>query len=105
MSENSNPSVRGGAPRFGRALPIMVVVNVALLTISVWMVGRQIQQHRNAGRERDFWVLCQPGSTPLERETIFRRLVAAGNREWRAADLRGLNLAGMALAGADLQNA
>lgn len=105
MNENSSPSGRGPARWFQIALGVVLVAALAVLTANVWLAGGLVREQRSASRERDFWLLCQPGSTPQERETAFRHLVAAGNREWRSADLRVLNLAGTAMPGADLQNA
>lgn len=105
MNENTSRSLSEPSRWSRVGLPVALVAAFGVLTVNVWLAGGLVQQQRSASRERDFWLLCQPGSTPLERETAFRHLVAAGNREWRSADLWQLNLAGVALAGADLQGA
>ena len=87
------------------ALGFVLVATLALLTVNVWLIARSIGQQQVASREHAFWALCQPGSPTAERERAFSRLVAEGNKEWRSADLHELNLAGIALAGADLPGA
>lgn len=116
MSENSRPLPPGSrvetrparpAPMSGTQLAVWLVfaATLALLTVNFWLIAHWMQQQRNSSQERAFWVLCQPGSPAAERERAFRQLVAAGNQEWRSADLHELNLAGMALPGANLQAA
>ena len=103
MSEKSSPSPSGATPWFRVVAVTLGVAVVAVLTVNVGMTAALVRQQRSDARERNFWVLCQPGFSLRERETAFRSLVAVGNREWRAADVGGLNLAGWALPGADLQ--
>jgi uncharacterized protein YjbI with pentapeptide repeats len=105
MNPNSNPSVLDPARRFRFLLPILAVALLAGLTLNIWVVAGLVRQQRTTSHEHDFWVLCQPGSAPVERETAFRHLVAAGNTQWRAAEVRGLNLAGITAPRADLQYA
>ena len=104
MSETSRPSL-SVVTRATQALAVMGLVAVALLAVTGWRRATTAGPQGGEGRERDFWVLCQPGFTPGERAAALRSLVAAGNREWRAANVSGLNMAGWALAGADLQGA
>ena len=99
MQAASNPSGIGPIRWFQPTLLGMLAIALAVLTANVWLLAGIIRQQRSTARERDFWVLCQPGFSAPERETAFRHLVAAGNREWRSADLRGLNLARVALPG------
>ena len=88
--------------RWARALP---AIAAALVGANLWLVTRVVRDHRRDAREHDFWVLCQPGFAPDERAPAFRRLVAAGNTQWRGAEVRGLNLTGLVARGADLQHA
>jgi uncharacterized protein YjbI with pentapeptide repeats len=103
MHENSRSSPPPPASGF-RGLPLIAVAGVlAVLTANVWVWAQFRQQQGTSAKEHDFWVLCQPGATLREREATFRRLVAAENRQWRAADLRELNLAGLSVPGAFLE--
>jgi uncharacterized protein YjbI with pentapeptide repeats len=86
-------------------LLIGLVVTAGVLTVNIWLLGRLAEQQRLGSREHAFWVLCQPGHAAAERASSFLQLAAAGNKEWRSADLRELNLAGLKLPGADLQGA
>jgi uncharacterized protein YjbI with pentapeptide repeats len=83
--------------------PMMVLLITALLLASnVWLAVRLVEKQRKTGREHSFWVLCQPGHSLPERTAAFRRLVADGNKEWRSAQLAGLNLEGISLPNVDL---
>ena len=53
---------------------------VVVLTVNVWMTAALVRQQRSEARERDYWVLCQPGFRPEERVAAFRSLVA-GDRK------------------------
>lgn len=103
MHENSRSSAPRQARGFRRFPLVAVTVVLAVLTANVWLWAELRQQQRTKTTEHDFWILCQPGATSLEREAAFRRLVAAHNRQWRAAELRGLNLAGVSMPGAYLE--
>ena len=116
MSENSSPFPRGDKaetartrrpPLPGSQLTTLIVLAIALavLTVNIWMTFRWVEQQRAGSQEHAFWALCHPGFPAAQRERAFSQLVAAGNKEWRCADLQGLNLAGIALPGADLQGA
>ena len=105
MSSISNAPAAGPAKWSRWILVGSLALAVAVLLPSLWLAGGLVREARAAAREHDFWTLCQPGSTPGERQDAFRRLVAAGNREWRSADLRALDLSGMAADGADLHGA
>ena len=87
------------------ALWLALLATLALLTVNVWLLSRSMRQQRASSREHAFWVLCQPGAPAATRERAFSQLVAAGNKEWRSADLHELNLTGISLPGADLQAA
>ena len=96
-------SARPAGPRLARAtLVIGLLITVTVLTANVWLSARLTQDLRRESREHAFWVVCQPGHSAAERAGAFLQLAAAGNKEWRSADLRNLNLAGVMLAGADL---
>jgi uncharacterized protein YjbI with pentapeptide repeats len=86
----------------GTGLVIGLLVTVGVLTVNVWLATRLAEDLRRGSREHAFWVLCQPGHSAAERASAFLQLVAAGNKEWRSADLRELNLAGLKFPGADL---
>jgi uncharacterized protein YjbI with pentapeptide repeats len=86
-----------------RWFPVLTAAAIAAIAASVWLSGRAVRQQKSSAQEHDFWVLCQPGSAPPEREEAFRRLVAAGNTRWRDADVRSLNLTGVVMPGVDLQ--
>ena len=76
MSENPRPS-KFGPPTWWQAVALIgVLATLALLTANVWLTGALGRQQRAATRERTFWVLCQPGSAPAEREAAFRSLAA-----------------------------
>jgi uncharacterized protein YjbI with pentapeptide repeats len=87
------------------ALWLALLATLALLTVNVWLLSRSLRLQRTNSPEHAFWVLCQPGATATARERAFSQLVAAGNKEWRSADLHELNLTGVALPDADLQAA
>ena len=91
------------SPRRGKAYPLLVAAVVILLAANLWLLRRVSRDAAGREREHDFWILCQTGSTPAERAAAFRRLAAAGHTQWRAADVRLLDLSGIALPGADLQ--
>lgn len=108
-TSNAQSDSRGtGARRFPalRALGLLVLVaTLALLTFNVWLAARLVEQQGRTSREHAFWILSHPGSSTADREQAFRQLVGDGNKEWRSADLRELNLAGFELPGAELQGA
>src|SRR5689334_22506136 len=97
MSEKSRSSTPSQASGFRGFSRLVVAVVLAVLAANVWVLAKFRQQQRASAKEHDFWILCQPGAAPVAREAAFRNLVAAGNQQWRAADLRGLNLAGVAM--------
>ena len=116
MSENSSPFPPDNQAEARRSQPaktsqaqaalwFAVVATLALLTVNAWLLSRWVRHQQAGSRERAFWVLCQPGFPTAARERAFGQLVAAGNKEWRSADLHELNLAGISLPGADLQGA
>jgi uncharacterized protein YjbI with pentapeptide repeats len=80
----------------------VLAVTVLVLMANIWLVSRLVQQQASETQEHFFWVLCQPGYTPAERARAFTRLVAAGNKEWRSAELADLDLRGISLLEADL---
>jgi len=92
-----------GSLRAQYLLWFAVIATLALLTANVWMLSCSLQSQHAGSREHAFWVLCQPGASTSEREQAFRRLVVEGNKEWRSADLRELNLSRVSLPGADLR--
>jgi len=99
----AGPPVRPAAPGLARAGWMLGLLSVvAVLTVNVWLTARLVQELRRESREHAFWVLCQPGHSAAERAGAFLQLAAAGNKEWRSADLSNLNLPGVTLAGADL---
>src|SRR5438309_11518703 len=115
MSDHSSPPERVSAsvPPAGRSTSSLaqllslglLAAAMLVLTANVWLLGRLLEQRSNASREHLFWVLCQPGHTQAERDSAFRQLVRAGNKEWRGAQLSELNLEGMSLPEADLKGA
>src|SRR5438876_5360890 len=78
---------------------IILGLTMAILTMNVWLVARLMKQQSDVTKEHLFWVLCQPGHTMAERASAFRRLIADGNKEWRSAQLSGLDLSGLSLPG------
>ena len=97
---------RGAAFRLAEAgLLLGLAAAVGVLTVNVWLVARLTQDLRRGRPEHVFWVLCQPGHSAAERASAFLQLAAAGNKEWRSADLGELNLAGIKLPGANLEGA
>jgi len=116
MSEDSSPLPLGSPSGQSRpprarisqtqlALWCAVVATLALLTVNAWLLSQWVRHQEHGSREHAFWALCQPGSTAPTRERAFSQLVTAGNKEWRSADLHELNLAGIALPGANLEGA
>jgi uncharacterized protein YjbI with pentapeptide repeats len=116
MSDNSSPHERTAvaeppppsrsAPSWSRpVLLTAIVAAVLVLMANIWLVSRLVQQQANETQEHFFWILCQPGFTPTERARAFTRLVAAGNREWRSAELSDLDLRGISLPEVDLTRA
>src|SRR5437763_3347249 len=102
----SNPSSPSGATeaslRPGRLLLVAGLgfgLAALLLTWNCWVALRLLHESRLGSRERDFWTLCQTGSTVADRTVAFRRLVNAGHTEWRSANLTQLNLSNAQLAG------
>jgi uncharacterized protein YjbI with pentapeptide repeats len=86
-------------------LPAMIVVlalTLVALTANVFLLSRSLEHQRQASREHNFWVLCQPGHSLAERTAAFHHLAAQGNKEWRSAQLSEMNLHGISLPGADL---
>ncbi len=113
MSQIASPSrsrageeglpVRPAASRLTQAgLAIGLLLTVVVLTVNVWLSARMAEDVRRSSREHAFWVICQPGHSAAERAGAFLQLAAAGNKEWRSADLRDLNLARVKLTGVDL---
>jgi|SRR5438093_6029159 len=84
---------------------IALAAAIGVLTANLWLMARLSEQRANATREHYFWVLCQAGYSPAERVGAFRALVAEGNKEWRSAQLSGLNLEGISLPGTELNGA
>jgi uncharacterized protein YjbI with pentapeptide repeats len=105
MTETSSPTEPSSARRRGPVRRLVLVFAILSVAGIGWMFGIRGDSARGNSRERDFWVLCQPGFAADQRERAFRNLVAAGNKEWRSAELRGLNLASVSMKGADLQYA
>jgi len=89
MSETSRPS-QFAVTRRTKVVAALGVAAAAMLAVAVGLMATAVRKQRSATRERDFWVLCQPGFTADERAAAFRSLVVAGNREWRAANVGGL---------------
>ncbi len=113
MSHTASPSPSGtsagGLPARPAALKLAAIglaigllVTLAVLSANVWLATRLAEDLRRGSHEHAFWVLCQPGHTAPERASAFLHLAAAGNKDWKSADLRDLNLARIKLPGADL---
>ena len=76
---------------------------LAVLTANVWLLASTLKAQRQSTDEHAFWALSQPGHTPPERASAFQRLVLAGNREWRSAQLANLDFRGISLSKCDLK--
>lgn len=92
----------GRMPRLVAAIGFLILAG--LLTANLWLVNRTLDRERKAGLEHLFWVVCQPGHSSAERADAFLKLLVAENREWRSADLSGLDLPGINLSQAPLDN-
>jgi uncharacterized protein YjbI with pentapeptide repeats len=103
MTEEANCC--GFRVRVARPLWLVAVVGIALLARWAWLEREVRQQALRADVAQDFWIVCHAESPAEERARSFFRLVAAGNTEWRAAHLYGLNFDGAALTSADLRSA
>jgi len=80
------------------------LVLAALITTNLWLMNRTLARERQTSLEHLFWVVCQPGFSANERAEAFLKLLVAENREWRSADLSGLDLPGINLSQAPLDN-
>lgn len=81
---------------------------LAFSVLAVWnlqMIRDAIERQDRNRTESVFWRLAQPGSEPADRKEAFLRLVAAGNREWRSANLNDLDFEDTTLDGVVLKNA
>ncbi len=88
-----------------RFWPFGVLVLIFLLGGNLWWDKRSQTSAQRAEEEHQFWVVCHGEFPAQERVAAFLELVAAGNKEWRAAHLYGLNLEGVFLPDADLHGA
>ncbi len=80
------------------------LILAGLITANLWLVSQTLERQRRASLEHLFWVVCQPGHASGERADAFLGLLAAENREWRSADLSGLDLPGINLSQAPLDD-
>jgi len=83
----------------------LLLLLIALVTVNVWLTVRQTTDASRREQERAFWVLCHGGSTAEQRKAAFLTLVAAGNTEWQAARLNGIDLREADFAGVELERA
>ena len=88
--------------------PVIVVLVLLCLLVIVpnvlqWSMLNQFRSQRN--KEQQFWLLCHPGFTDEHRRQAFAELLWQGNREWRSARLARLDLTGIQLAGASIEQA
>jgi len=103
MAPAAEPQRTGNAARL--VLPLLLAtlaLAITVLTVNICLVARSIEGQRQTTREHAFWVICQPGHTVAQRTSAFHLLAAEGNKEWRSAQLSEMNLAKIALPGADL---
>lgn len=90
-----------------RSLLATAATLLCLLAIffSLRKIGKNVQEMTGTSQQQQFWLLCQPGATDLERKAAFIELVKSGNIEWRSANLRNLDLSGLDLPSIQVQNA
>ena len=79
------------------ALALAFIVAGLWLSLNLWMTYSLVSHESTKSNEHLFWVICQPGFTPEEKAHAFLRLAAAGNKEWRSAQLYNLPLEGVDL--------
>ncbi len=104
-SETIPGSERKGANPFRRLVAgLGFLILAGLITANLWLVKRTLDREREADLEHLFWAVCQPGHSSQERADAFLKLLVAENREWRSADLSGLDLPGINLSQAPLDN-
>ena len=84
------------------ALVLLCLLSI-IPSFLMWSMLDQLRNQRN--KEQQFWVLCHPGFTNQQRRDAFAELLWQGNREWRSARLARLDLTGIQLAGASIQQA
>lgn len=80
---------------------VFLCVLTSIPSFLLWSALNEWHDVRN--KERQFWVLCHPGFTDEQRRNAFAELLWHGNREWRSARLSRLDLTGIQLAGASIQ--
>ncbi|GAB4150459.1 MAG: hypothetical protein Tsb009_25320 [Planctomycetaceae bacterium] len=76
-----------------------------LMTRNLELLNRQQENQRNREIEHLFWIISREGASAEERTNAFKRLVAAGNNEWRIAHLKRLDLRGMNLSKLEFRQA
>ncbi|APZ95310.1 Serine/threonine-protein kinase B [Fuerstiella marisgermanici] len=99
------PSSAQNMSRWSIAGIIAAIVLAALLTWNLRLVVVQLSDAADISRERAFWALCHPETTPQQRTEFFLRLAAGGNAEWKSALLHDLQLSGVDLSNTSLESA
>ncbi len=94
----------GGTPLRRIIAGFGFLILAGLITANLWLVNRTLDRERESDLEHLFWVVCQPGHSSAERADAFLKLLVVENREWRSADLSGLELPGINLSQAPLDN-
>ena len=102
--DGANPlrSPKAFTPSIFVALVLLCLLSL-IPSFLTWSMLNQLRNQRN--KEQQFWVLCHPGFTNQQRRDAFAELLWQGNREWRSARLARLDLTGIQLAGASIQQA
>jgi uncharacterized protein YjbI with pentapeptide repeats len=83
----------------------MAVALIALLTWNGWMAFQLAQTRSQMTTERRFWIVGHAVYPAAQRAEAFIELALAGNTDWKGAHLQELNLFGIKLPDADLQQA
>lgn len=79
---------------------------IAFVAAAVWqfqLIREQLDRIEDQRVEHLFWTLSRPGTEPGERKEAFQRLVAAGHRDWKSAQLTELDLERASLNGVSLR--
>ncbi len=90
--------------RFG-LFNLSMLLLIALVVANMWLIHQGLDREQRNRLEHCFWQVCQPGATTEARTQAMLQLVAAGNREWRSANLARVKLSELNLRNAYLHYA
>lgn len=105
MTEGNEKRAGKQKPRWHLLLLAVLFVGVAVGASNLYLLSKLANVEQQQNKERWFWELGQPGYSDEDRRKALAELYWIGNTEWRSARLERLDLTGIQLARADIQNA